>query len=153
MARFSPYSVDREVYRKLLAVHRHLGERKLDARIRELVEIRAAQLTGCAYCVDMHLTAARAAGVDERKLDLLTVWSDAGIFDAREQAALALAEAMTRLGHGSDVDEETWQAARDVFDDDELSTLLVSIGLIQTFSRINVAVRRAPAQRVESPQS
>lgn len=83
---------------------------------------------------------ARAQGVGQDRLDLVAGWREAAHFDRRERAALGLAEAMTRIGDGQRVDERTWTAAREQFDDAELAALLYLVGLINVWNRINVAV-------------
>ncbi len=104
------------------------------------MEIRVSQITGCAFCLTLHTGFARRAGVPQARLDTLAGWREAKGFDDPERAALGLAEAMTRVGDGSRVDERTWATAREHFDDTELAALLYLIGLINVFNRINVAV-------------
>ncbi|MFD5801600.1 MULTISPECIES: carboxymuconolactone decarboxylase family protein [unclassified Streptomyces] len=115
-----------------------------DARLAELVQIRASQLNHCAFCLDMHLGIARKQGVGERQLDLLAAWEEAGeVFDARERAALALTEAVTVLTDGFVPDAVYEEAARH-FDADGLAHLLALIAAINSWNRLMVA-RRIPA--------
>jgi AhpD family alkylhydroperoxidase len=76
------------------------GEAGLDKRLVELIKVRASQINGCAFCVQFHINLARKLGVPVAKLDLVAVWREAGVFDARESAALAWTETLTRLGPG-----------------------------------------------------
>src|SRR5689334_852777 len=105
------------VYKAMVAFDRSI---ELDPPLRELIKIRASQLNGCAYCVDLHTRDARAAGEDERRLSTVVVHWEAPFFTARERAALALTDAMTRFGdHG--VPDAVWQTATEHFDDNELA--------------------------------
>src|SRR5436305_8003522 len=115
--RLNAYRADAEGYQRLLAWNTHLTRGPLDASLRAIVEARASQINGCAFCLAMHLDEAREAGVDQIKLDALAAWRDVASFDARERAALALTEAMTRLAERGGVEAEVWAAARDQVED------------------------------------
>jgi len=117
-----------------------LAHGPLDASICQLVEVRVSQITGCAFCLGLHSDRARKTGVEQVKLDTLAGWREASGFDQRERSALALAEAMTRVGDGERVHESIWMAAREQFDDEELAALLYLVGLINVWNRINVTV-------------
>jgi AhpD family alkylhydroperoxidase len=124
-----------------------LGNAGIDAGIEkemlELVKLRASQINGCAYCVQYHLTEARALGVDQTKLDLLPVWREAGLFSEREIAALAWTEALTLVvGHG--IPDEVDELARRVFSPLELAGLTAAIGAINVWNRIGVGYRLFP---------
>jgi AhpD family alkylhydroperoxidase len=151
--RFDTANIDGEGYRRLIAWNGHLAEGPLDARLRALVEARASQINGCAFCLAMHLDEARSAGVEGLKLDALAAWRDVDAFDARERAALALTEAMTRLADGTGVDDDVWSAARDVFDDQELACLLEVVAVINAFNRLNIAARRSAEDYLEVARS
>jgi AhpD family alkylhydroperoxidase len=115
----------------------------LDPRLRELVKIRASQLNGCAYCLDMHTRDAREADEDERRLATLAGWHESPFFTPRERAALALTDAVTRLGdHG--VSDAVWAEATGYFDDAELAQLLWAIVAINAWNRIGVTTRLVP---------
>ncbi|MBW4718229.1 carboxymuconolactone decarboxylase family protein [Saccharothrix obliqua] len=109
-------------------------QNSLDPLLRELVQIRASQINGCAYCTDLHTRAARAAGERQQRLDLLPVWREAPGFDDRERAALALAEAVTVLSSG--VPEDVRAEAAEQFDERELTELLWVIAVINTWNRM-----------------
>ena len=138
--RFDPYANGYDLYQDVLALSGHLSRGPLGGSIAQLVEVRVSQITGCAFCLALHTDLARKKGVGQSKLDLLAGWREATLFEPRERAALGLAEAMTRIGDGQRVDEQTWNAARDQFDDTELAALLYLVGLINIWNRINVAV-------------
>jgi len=115
----------------------------LEKDLVELVKLRASQLNGCAFCLQFHLTLARNANVPAAKLDLLAAWRDAGIFSAREQAALAWAEILTRLA-GTSVGAADYAAVRREFSEKEIALLTASIGVINVWNRISTAFAFAP---------
>src|SRR6202000_3032459 len=106
-------------YRQLVALSREVTaaatEAGIDKKLIELVKVRASQLNGCAFCLDMHSAAARKAGETERRLLVLAAWRESGLFDERERAALALAEALTDLAGQRDVPDELYAQASKVF--------------------------------------
>ncbi len=89
-----------------------MGDSGLDKALTELIKIRASQINGCAFCVQFHLNLARKAGVPQTKLDLVAVWRDAGVFTAREMAALAWTEALTQVTTGGSCAMKTYDAGR-----------------------------------------
>jgi AhpD family alkylhydroperoxidase len=119
-----------------------------DPRIRELVRLRASQVNGCTYCIDMHATDARAAGESERRLWAVGAWRHTPFFDERERAALALTEALTDLPAAGVPDDVYDEAAR-VFDDGELGNLIGAIIAINAWNRVGVGTALAPAPEVE----
>ncbi|MGH9019341.1 MAG: carboxymuconolactone decarboxylase family protein [Acidimicrobiales bacterium] len=138
--RFDPYGADQTAYGHVNRLARHLGGSPLDPAIRSLVELRASQINGCAFCLALHSRTARQAEVPQGKLDLLAGWREATEFSAKERAALALAEQMIRIGDGRRVDEDTWAHVRAEFEDGEIAGLLYTIGLIGFWNTVNVAV-------------
>jgi len=119
------------------------SEAGLDKRLVELIKVRASQINGCAFCVQFHINLARKLGVPVAKLDLVAVWREAGVFDARESAALAWTETLTRLGPESASDAD-YAALRAAFNEDEALFLTVAIGVINQWNRIGVALRFTP---------
>jgi AhpD family alkylhydroperoxidase len=140
--RFDPYSGHAAgYYGDVRALSTRLRRSALDAGLGDLVEIRVSQITGCAFCLNLHAGIARRRGISQTKLDALAGWRESLEFTPRERAALELAEAMTRIGDGARVEDEVWAAAREVFSDEELSALLYLVGLINVWNRINIAVQ------------
>jgi AhpD family alkylhydroperoxidase len=135
-----------DTLQKLLGVHEHLCLVMPDARLRALVEIRVSQMNGCAFCLDMHTTEARQAGETQQRLDCLAAWREAPFFSDRERAALAWAEAVTRVEQ-THVPDEVYAAVKAQFADKELADLTVVIGMINLWNRLNVAFRREPEPR------
>jgi AhpD family alkylhydroperoxidase len=119
----------------------------LDPVVFELVKVRASQLNGCAFCIDMHARDARAAGVSQQRLDLLPAWREVPFYSEREQAALALAEAVTLLAHDG-VSDAVWDAAAAVFDEAELAALLTGCIAINAWNRVGVPTRMSVAEVV-----
>ena len=111
--------------------------------ILELVRIRASQINGCAYCIDMHTKDARAAGESEERMQLIVAWRESPAFSTRERAALALAESMTRLAEGGVPDEVYDTAARE-FSETELAGLILAITGINAWNRIAITTRMEP---------
>jgi AhpD family alkylhydroperoxidase len=109
----------------------------LDDRLYELVKLRASQLNGCAYCIDMHAKDARALGETDDRLNLLSVWREVDLFDDAERAALALTEAVTLIADGH-VPAETEDRARAVFDDASYANLVFAIATINAWNRLAI---------------
>ncbi|BCJ34397.1 alkyl hydroperoxide reductase AhpD [Actinocatenispora thailandica] len=113
----------------------------LPKTLRELVQLRVGQINGCGLCVDAHSKEAAAAGETPVRINLVAVWRESTVFTEPERAALALAEEGTRLGDGRPgVAEQTWAAAREHYDDDQLGTLVCLIAMINAATRMNVMV-------------
>lgn len=123
----------------------------LDKQLLELVKIRASQINGCAFCLQYHILAAESLGVPADKLNLVVVWREAPIFDARERAALAWTEALTTLGHG--VDDHVYSEARAAFSDTELAYLSSAVAVINAWNRFGVAYRWTPLTRQKPARS
>ena len=109
-----------------------------DRRLAELVRVRASQLNGCAYCIDMHTKDAKAAGETEQRIYALTAWHDAPFFDERERAALAFAEAVTLMADDHVPDEE-WEAVARHYSEDELGALVSLLVAINAWNAIGVS--------------
>jgi AhpD family alkylhydroperoxidase len=105
----------------------------------DLVETRASQINGCAVCLDMHSRAAKKHGLTDPQLHTLAAWRDSPYFDEPQRAALALAEAGTRLADRPEaVPDDVWDMAAKHFDEPALVALVLVIALINTFNRLNV---------------
>ncbi|MYT68765.1 MULTISPECIES: carboxymuconolactone decarboxylase family protein [unclassified Streptomyces] len=114
----------------------------LPKTLRELVQLRVSQLNGCGFCVDAHTKEAALAGESAVRINLVAAWRHTTVFTDAERAALALAEEGTLLGdHG--VSDETWDAVRKHYDDDEVGTLVCLVSLINAATRMNVIVHLA----------
>jgi AhpD family alkylhydroperoxidase len=130
------------VPRQFAALQR-FGAGDLDPTIAHLVEMRASQINGCAFCLDMHWKDARAAGEQEARLYLLDAWRESPDYNDRERAALALTEAMTRLEPGG-VPDQVWDAVAAEFDETELAALLCKITAINAWNRLQITTEAEP---------
>ncbi len=111
--------------------------------MREIVYLRASQINGCSVCVGMHSSALKKAGESDDRIFSVAAWRDTPYFTDAERAALALAEAMTRLSDKADpVPDDIWNEAAKHFDEKALAALLVSIAQINVWNRLNAAVRQ-----------
>ena len=128
----------RDLYRAYLELDRAVADSALDARLADLVKLRASQLNGCAYCVDSHTHDALAAGESQRKLFAVAAWRESPLFSAQERAALALTEALTQLRADSDIDGP-YAAAAEHFTAEELAALLYAIVTINGWNRLAVS--------------
>jgi AhpD family alkylhydroperoxidase len=124
---------------------------ELEGNVRELVKLRASQLNGCAFCIDMHWKDARAAGETEERLYLLDAWGESPLYTERERAALALCEEMTLIA-GGHVPDEVWEPARAVFDEHELGQLVFTITAINAWNRLMITSRTEPGHYQPSVQ-
>jgi AhpD family alkylhydroperoxidase len=119
------------------AATKELDKNDVDVRLRELVRIRASQLNGCAYCIDMHTKDARAAGETEQRIYALSAWRETPFFTARERAALALAESVTLMPQ-THVPAADFAAAAEQFSQPELGALISLIVTINAWNAIGV---------------
>ncbi len=115
----------------------------LEPSLLELVKMRASQLNGCAYCIDMHSKDARAKGETEQRLYALSAWEETPFFTPRERAALAWTEGLTNIQQGH-VPGELYEEARAHFDESELVKLTLAVTTINTWNRIAIAFRAEP---------
>jgi AhpD family alkylhydroperoxidase len=115
----------------------------LEPSLLELVKFRASQINGCAYCIDMHTKDARLEGETEQRLYLLNAWREATIYSAPERAALAWAEAVTKLENGY-VPDEVYAQAREHFDEHQLMKLTLAVVGINGWNRFNIAFNNPP---------
>jgi AhpD family alkylhydroperoxidase len=110
---------------------------------RKMVELRASQINGCSVCVDMHTRELRKAGESEERIATVAAWREAPWFSDPERAALALTEAVTRLADRPEsVTDEIWRAATEHYDEAQLGGLLIEIGSINVWNRLNAATRQ-----------
>ena len=118
---------------------------KLEPSLIELVKMRASQINGCAYCLDMHSKDARAAGETEQRLYALNAWEETPFFTDRERAALAWTEAVTLVADGH-VPDTVYEHARQRFSEEELVNLTMAIVTINGWNRLSIAFRAVPGQ-------
>lgn len=132
-----------ESFRKLVEFSMSLKHSSIGMSIRTLVEIRTSQINGCAFCLDMHVKEAKIHGERELRVHHIAIWHDSPLFDARERAALAWAEALTKLPQGG-IPDELYTLVREQFSEKEIADLTFNIMAINAWNRAGIAFRAAP---------
>ncbi len=130
-------------YRAMSQLEHYVRNCGLEASLIELVKIRASQINGCAFCIDMHTKDARAAGESEQRIYLLSAWRESPFYSERERAALEWAEAVTLIA-GDHVPEEVYATVRPHFSDEELVNLTLAISTINAWNRFAISFRSEP---------
>ena len=125
----------------MLGLEEYVRSSGLESSLLELVKLRASQMNGCAFCVDMHTKDARVQGESEQRLYAVAVWEEAPFFTERERAALAWTEAVTYVGY-SRVPDEVYQKAREHFSEKELVDLTIALIAINGWNRLAVSFRK-----------
>src|SRR3954451_301536 len=131
-----------DAMRALYSLGAYLAKCGLEHPLLELVKIRASQINGCAFCIDMHTKDARAAGETEQRIYALNAWRETPFFTDRERAALAWAEAVTRIGDG--VHDDLFADALQHFSEKELVDLTCAVAAINAWNRIAIGFRSVP---------
>jgi AhpD family alkylhydroperoxidase len=123
-------------------------------RTMELVHLRASQINGCGVCLDMHSRLLKMGGETEERLFTVAAWRDAPYFTDAERAALALTEAVTRLSDREEpVSDEVWNEAAKHFNKEELGALVLSIGVINLWNRVNVSTKQVAGEWMKSQEA
>lgn len=130
-------------YNAMLGLAKYLGTTKLQPLHMELIKIRASQINGCAFCLDMHTRDARKLGETEQRIYTLSAWRDTPFFTEEERAILALTEEVTLIHQR--VSDETYEKAAALFDEKYLSDIIMAIVVINGWNRICVTTERMPA--------
>jgi AhpD family alkylhydroperoxidase len=146
-ARINLMNVNPGILHAMLGLEEQVSKGGLDSKLLDLVRMRASQINGCAYCLDMHSKDARAAGETEQRLYGLNAWRETPYYSARERAALEWTEALTLVTDGH-VPDEVYQRVRQQFSEDELAHLSLAIVAINGWNRLNVAARTVPGDYV-----
>jgi AhpD family alkylhydroperoxidase len=142
-ARLNVFSIPvaASVSKYLTSAAKVIRDSSLPTSTQELVQLRASQINGCAFCVDMHTKDAAHAGETSVRLNLVAVWREATVFSDAERAALELAEQGTRIADAAGgVTDEAWANAAKYYDEEQLAALVCTIALINAFNRGNVIV-------------
>ncbi|MCY1209819.1 alkylhydroperoxidase AhpD family core domain protein [compost metagenome] len=139
------YTASPEALKAMLALDAAVSKLPLEKPLIELVKLRASQLNGCAFCVDLHSSDARKRGETERRLYAVAVWRESPFFTPRERAALAWTEALTRLSETHAPDEDYAQLAEQ-FSERERVDLTLAISTINSWNRLAVGFRKIPSE-------
>ena len=138
------YKANPAAIKTLMGVEERIGKSALEKSLTELVRLRASQINGCAYCVDMHTSDARKGGETDRRLATVVVWRETPFFTDRERAALEWTEALTLVSQ-EHVPDAVWNAVRPHFSDEELVDLTLLISAINAWNRFAISFRKLPA--------
>lgn len=138
------YKSSPEAIKAMMGLEHRVAKSGLEKSLVDLVRLRASQINGCAYCVDMHSTDARKAGENERRLATLSVWREAPFFTDRERAALEWTESLTLIADNH-VPDSVWEAVTPHFSEEELTDLTLLVVAINGWNRFAIAFRALPA--------
>jgi AhpD family alkylhydroperoxidase len=146
-ARIDLMHVTPGIVQAMLGLERQVRRAGLDSRLLDLVRMRASQINGCAYCLDMHGKDARANGETEQRLYGLEAWGETPYYSARERAALEWTEALTLVSE-THAPDDVYERVREQFSEDELVHLTLAIVAINGWNRLNIAARTVPGDYV-----
>jgi len=135
--RINFFKVAPQAYNALMELSKFIATTSLDPVHQELIKIRASQINGCAFCINMHTTEARKNGETEQRIYLLSAWREADVFTDAEKALLALTEEVTLISNH--VSDETYANAAKYFDEQYLSNILMMIIIINSWNRMAIA--------------
>lgn len=138
------YTASPDALKALIALEAAVGKLGLEPALLELIKLRASQINGCAFCVDMHTSDARKRGESERRLYAVSVWRETPFFTPRERAALGWTEAVTLLSQ-THVPDDAYAAMTAEFSEREVVDLTLAIATINSWNRMAVSFRKMPA--------
>ena len=142
-ARLDYAKLGNEPLRSLYAIERYLHESGIDVKLLHMIKLRASQINGCAYCIDMHWKDARAGGESEQRLYGLNAWRESPYYTDRERAALEWAEALTLISE-THVPDEVYERVRAQYSEKEIVDLTIAVGMINMWNRIAISLRAVP---------
>jgi AhpD family alkylhydroperoxidase len=140
--RFNFYKAAPEAYKAVAALEDYVQTSGIEKRHIHLIKLRASIINGCAYCVDMHSKEARHSGLSEQWINLVSVWKEALVYDARERALLGWTDAVTNLAQ-TGAPDDAYEALKAHFSEEEMTKLTVAIGAINVWNRLAVGFRSA----------
>lgn len=147
--RIQYFKVVPQATKLLMELEKYFDTTELDEKLRELVKIRASQINGCAFCLDMHTKDARALGETEQRIYSLNAWHEAPFFTEKEHVALELAEHLTLVSEKR-VPDDLYQRIRQHFDEKQYTDLVLAIGMINYWNRISIAMNAIPGHYASS---
>jgi AhpD family alkylhydroperoxidase len=142
-SRIDKKSIPPGAYHAMLGLEKYVNGCGIEIGLLDLVRLRASQINGCAYCLDMHSKDLRAAGETEQRIYSLNAWRETPFYSEREQAALAWTEAVTLVTQDH-VPDDVYEQARRQFNETELVNLTIAVVAINGWNRLNVAFRTVP---------
>lgn len=137
--------VQPEALQTLLKLEGYVKKSGLDIKLWELIKIRASQINGCAYCINMHTKEARTTGETEQRLYMLSAWREAPFYTEAERAALALTEAVTKISDAG-VPQDLYDLVRKHFDEGQFVNLIMAINAINCWNRIAISTGMIPGE-------
>ncbi len=141
-----PAMVLPEAFRALVSLSKSAKDAGVPLETAYLVHLRASQINGCSYCVEMHARELKETGASDERIWGVAAWRETPYFDDAERAALALTEALTRIADSADpVPDAIWEEATRHYDERALAALLIEISAINVWNRLNVATQQPPA--------
>ena len=146
-ARIDLMQVNPGIFQAMFALERQVRKAGFDSKLIDLVRMRASQINGCAYCLDMHSKDARAGGETEQRLYGLDAWRETPYYSERERAALEWTEAVTLVAE-TRVPDDVYERVRAQFSEDELAHLTLAVVAINGWNRLNIAARTVPGDYV-----
>ncbi len=145
-ARMNYRSANPQAFQAMIKLEGYVQECGLEKGLMELIKIRASQINGCAFCLDMHTKDARKLGETEQRIYLLSAWREASFYTDAERAALALTEAVTTISVGG-VSDELYEEVRKHFDEKQFVSLIMAINVINAWNRLAITTgMTAPAE-------
>jgi AhpD family alkylhydroperoxidase len=143
--RINMANIEPAAYKALLGLETYLAATGLNKSLKELIKIRASQINGCAFCINMHTIDARKLGETEQRIYLLNAWREVeGLYSAEERAVLALTEEVTLITNGG-VSDKTYQEVSSFFNENQVAQLMMAIITINSWNRMSIATQLQPA--------
>jgi AhpD family alkylhydroperoxidase len=143
--RINMANIEPAAYKALLGLETYLAATGLNKSLKELIKIRASQINGCAFCINMHTIDARKLGETEQRIYLLNAWREVeGLYAAEERAVLALTEEVTLITNGG-VSDKTYQEVSSFFNENQVAQLIMAIITINSWNRMSIATQLQPA--------
>lgn len=141
--RFLIEKIDPKGYAAMLGLEKYVMSTSIDKTLKGLIRIRASQINGCAFCIDMHTKEARKLGETEQRIYALNAWRETPFFTPEERAVLALTEAITLIAK-EHVPDEVYQEVRNYFDESKTAEIIMSIISINAWNRLSIATGKMP---------
>ena len=141
MQRISIKSIEPDAYKVMLGMEEYISNSALPPLLREMIKIRASQLNGCAYCLDMHTQEALKIGEDKRRIFALSAWKDSPLFTDEEKSVLQLTEEVTLISKDG-LTDETYNTVLKYYSKTELAQMIMQVIIINSWNRIAVSTRQ-----------
>jgi len=147
--RFNIEKVDPNAYSSMLTLERYVGKTPLKIAYKELIKIRASQINGCAYCIEMHTADARKHGETESRIYALSAWRESPLFSAEERALLALTEEVTLLANRG-LSDETYSELQKYFNETTIAQAIMQVVAINAWNRITVSTKMMHSHQLQA---